>query len=98
MRYQIDMNRFASIAMSAFQMVSVISRCNQSLTDATPQSQQELLLCGRICLQESKKAYFNTRLIEGVEEISEEKRSQTIHNANIQFDGYFAKPTFDRVI
>lgn len=84
--------------MGAFQMVSVISRANDSLQKKAPNSSHELILCQAICRQEAKKVAINSDLIVGILDTSEEKRSRTIHKRNMRFEGYFAKPTFDRVI
>ena len=83
--------------MSAFQMISVLSKTNQSLQLNSPQSQHELSLCRHICQQEMKKVNTNHLLIGGLE-IHDEKILKMVNESNIRFEGYFAKPTFDRII
>ncbi|KAJ6221493.1 hypothetical protein RDWZM_000038 [Blomia tropicalis] len=97
---QIDMNRFASITMSAFKIVSVLSRVSQSLKQRKDAMSTKLeLQMGRsICQQEAINVADLKDLIVGVEDVSEEKRSKKLHKLNIKFEGYFPKPTFDRII
>ena len=94
------MNRFASITMSAFKMVSVLSRVSQSLKQRKDAMSTKLeLQMGRsICQQEAINVADLKDLIVGVEDVSEEKRSKKLHKLNIKFEGYFPKPTFDRII
>ncbi|OTF73777.1 hypothetical protein BLA29_003633 [Euroglyphus maynei] len=95
---QIDMNRFCSITVNAFQMVSVISRTNDSLSRGSRFATQQLRLCESICRKAHQEVNSLEKLIEGIEEIAEERRTKTIHQSNMRFDGYFARPTFDRVV
>lgn len=96
--YQLDMNRFASIVMNIYQMVSVISRANHSLEHNSPYSQQEYAVCKQICNKLANQVHLNEKLIYGVIDTSDDKISKAIHKRNIQFNGYFAMPTFDRII
>lgn len=84
--------------MCTFRMMAVIARANHSLNHNMPNSVEEGLLCQKICARDKREVENLRDLIYGVLEMSEEKRSATIHRRNIRFDGYFARPTFDRII
>lgn len=79
--------------MHAFQMIAVISR-----TQANLEKSDEVILCQQICGQAHQDVKHLEKLILGVLDTSEEMRSKAIHKRNVRFDGYFARPTFDRII
>lgn len=92
------MNRFCTMTVNAFQMVSIICRTNDSLLRGSPFTSQQLRMCENLCQKSHREVLSLEKLIEGIAEIAEERRTKIIHQSNIRFNGYFAKPTFDRVI
>lgn len=91
------MSRLSNILLSAHQMAAVISRANAAIAGGGKFAAEQVLLCEKTCKAELSNAQFNRRLIEGVLEVSEERRTHTIHKRNMQYNGYFAFPVFDRV-
>lgn len=97
---QVDIDRLADSVLACFTMVAVLSRANDTLKkkDGTFAS-SELKLAQAICREEGAKVSANCTLVFGVEAgASEEKRARSLHKMNVRFGGYFAKPTFDRII
>lgn len=92
------MSRLSSILISAYQMAAVISRANAVIGTSGKFVTEQLLLCEKTCEIELRNSRFNRKLIEGILEISEEKRTRIIHKRNMKYNGYFAFPVFDRVI
>ncbi|UXI20144.1 hypothetical protein NH340_JMT06087 [Sarcoptes scabiei] len=99
---QISLNRFATIIISCYEMVSVISRTNAYLSDEKNRSasnfQNELSLCKLICSDAFKKVTTAKKIVYEIVDYSEERFFSNINQSNIRSNGYFPMPTFDRVL
>lgn len=88
----------STIAMDIFMMTCVTSRASHALTHGTRNNDIDKEVAIATCMESFLKITQLVDEIIGDSETSNDSRNIMIHNRNLQFDGYFAMPTIDRIV